>query len=307
MPRPAITVGFPVYNGARFLRGALDSLLAQDHPSFEIVISDNGSTDETRLICEEYASADRRIRLLANDVNRGAAWNFNNVVHHASGQYFMWAAHDDLWRSDCLSRYADALDRDAEAVLVYCRATTIGSMGQPVGEPCRDFANLAASRVERFERVLEHWEMHCAIYGMFRTAALRRTRLIRNRVSCDVILLAEVALLGKTLELDEPLSMKRVPDPGTTYRNRDEQLDYLDPKRKRSPARFTGFFVTAESIRYALAAELTATERVACATSAVRAYATRWLSVDVKEEVIRQLSDHPNLLRRMRALSRRRR
>src|SRR4051812_24045089 len=90
---PLITVGLPVFNGENYLRGALDSLLAQRHDSFEIVISDNGSTDGTRAICNEYVAKDPRIRLLVSDINRGAAWNFNEVVRHARGRYFMWAAH----------------------------------------------------------------------------------------------------------------------------------------------------------------------------------------------------------------------
>ena len=86
----------PVYNGAKFIRQTLDSILAQTFTDFELIISDNGSTDGTDTICSEYAQSDNRIRYYPNSVNRGAAWNYNRVFELARGIYFKWAAHDDL-------------------------------------------------------------------------------------------------------------------------------------------------------------------------------------------------------------------
>ncbi len=94
---PRVSVGMPVYNGEKFIREALDSLLAQTFTNFEIIISDNASTDGTPIICSEYAERDSRIRYVRQAENIGIMKNFQFVLDEAIGEYFMWAAHDDLW------------------------------------------------------------------------------------------------------------------------------------------------------------------------------------------------------------------
>src|ERR1700730_6838139 len=95
--QPLVRLVFPVYNGEKFIRGALNSLLAQEYTHFELVISDNGSNDGTEEICREYQARDPRIRYIRHSENRGSPWNFAFVAREAQGEYFMWAAHDDLW------------------------------------------------------------------------------------------------------------------------------------------------------------------------------------------------------------------
>ena len=120
----------PVYNGERFIREALDSLLAQTFTNFEIIISDNASTDETRQICLEYAVKDKRIRYYRNDVNIGLFANFNRVLNSASGRYFMWAAHDDRWESSFVACLVQSLDVNPQAVLAFCRFVNIDEDGR---------------------------------------------------------------------------------------------------------------------------------------------------------------------------------
>jgi glycosyltransferase involved in cell wall biosynthesis len=74
---PRVSIGMPVYNGEPYLTRALDALLAQSFTDFELIISDNASTDATETICREYAARDRRIRYYRCNENHGAAWNFN--------------------------------------------------------------------------------------------------------------------------------------------------------------------------------------------------------------------------------------
>lgn len=92
-----ISIGMPVYNGAQYIREALNSLLAQTFADFELIISDNASTDSTQSICEEYERRDPRIRYVRQSKNNGALANFQFVLDQAQGEYFMWAAADDLW------------------------------------------------------------------------------------------------------------------------------------------------------------------------------------------------------------------
>jgi glycosyltransferase involved in cell wall biosynthesis len=100
---PQVSIGMPVYNGERFIREAIDSLLAQTFIDFELIISDNASTDLTEEICRGYAARDTRVIYWRQSENRGALNNFLFVLHKATGKYFMWAASDDYWSNNWLS------------------------------------------------------------------------------------------------------------------------------------------------------------------------------------------------------------
>src|ERR1041384_1243374 len=104
----------PVYNGERDLWRALDCLLAQDYDNFEIIISDNASTDRTRQICEDYAARDARIKLSFNATNIGIIANFERVLEIANGKYFMWAAHDDLWSNTFVRSMVEELENHSD-------------------------------------------------------------------------------------------------------------------------------------------------------------------------------------------------
>src|SRR5688500_7627492 len=91
---PLLSIALPVYNGERYLRETLDSLLNQSFADYELVIVDNASTDATEAIAREYADGDGRITYHRNPENVGAARNFNAAFEMTSGRYFKWAAHD---------------------------------------------------------------------------------------------------------------------------------------------------------------------------------------------------------------------
>ena len=120
--KPLVSIGLPVYNGASYLSEAIDSLLAQSFCDFEIVISDNASTDDTQSICEDYAKLDRRLRYYREEINRGPYWNFNHVFELSRGIYFKWAASDDICAPEFLQRCVDALQNDLS--IVCCHAWT---------------------------------------------------------------------------------------------------------------------------------------------------------------------------------------
>lgn len=117
--KPLVSIGMPVYNGERFIRKALDSLLAQDFQDLELIISDNASTDGTKIICEEYAKRDKRIKFLQQLENMGGVFNFNFVLEQACGKYFMWAAHDDIWEPSYISKLIKIMDSDKSIVLAF--------------------------------------------------------------------------------------------------------------------------------------------------------------------------------------------
>lgn len=110
-----ISIGLPVWNGGRYLRATLDSLLEQSFANFEIVISDNFSSDETPVILAEYAEKDGRIRYFRQDTLLPVVENFEFVLAHSRGKYFMWAAADDYFDRDWLLRLTPHLGDDVAA------------------------------------------------------------------------------------------------------------------------------------------------------------------------------------------------
>lgn len=94
---PKVSIGLPVFNGESYLREALDSLLAQTFCDFELIVSDNASTDATGEIVLAYARSDPRIRYFRQTTNIGLGGNFLFVLHNSRGEMFMWASHDDVW------------------------------------------------------------------------------------------------------------------------------------------------------------------------------------------------------------------
>ncbi|SRR5581483_3723166 len=206
---PLVTIGLPVYNGARTLGEALDSLLAQTYPGFELVLSDNGSTDETESMCRRYAARDERIRYCRSDRNRGAAWNFRRVVELARGSYFKWAAHDDLCASRFLECCVGVLEREPSVVLCYPKTMVIDEQGAPVRESIQACALRSARASHRLRQVLEGLGLSDPMFGVTRTEVLRSTPLIGPFPGSDTVLLAELALRGEVYEWPERLFFRR--------------------------------------------------------------------------------------------------
>jgi glycosyltransferase involved in cell wall biosynthesis len=133
IPTPQVSIGMPVFNGEPFIREALNSLLAQTYTEFELIISDNASTDGTEAICREYAAKDKRIRYVRQPTNRGATANFQFVVDEAVGEYFMWAAADDRHHKDFIKITKHVLDAEPEVGLVFTGMQTINLLSNAVG------------------------------------------------------------------------------------------------------------------------------------------------------------------------------
>src|SRR5437870_2543767 len=154
---PLVSIGLPVYNAERYLRQALDSLLGQDYANLELIVSDNASADATESICRSYAERDGRLHYHRAEQNMGAIWNYNRVFELASGEYFMWAAHDDLRDSRYVSACVDALQSRPDAVLCCSDIRFIDEDGQAVDVPphvagIRPSGNTVRERVRQVAR-----------------------------------------------------------------------------------------------------------------------------------------------------------
>jgi glycosyltransferase involved in cell wall biosynthesis len=232
----------PVYNGERFLDEALQSILAQTLEDFELVISDNASTDRTGEICKAYAEKDDRIRYLSMAQNIGVIDNFNNVFRRSTGRYFKWAAADDICGPDYLRQAVEILDREPAVVLVWARTTGIDEHGQPVALP-NEVSDLNSADsvyspdpVVRFRRLLRNmWWVDGPLYGVIRSETLARTRWLHPRhMSGDEILLTELSLEGSFYELPDETFYSRVHPHKTsrqqrTLRDRAALIDRSTP------------------------------------------------------------------------------
>lgn len=222
-----MSVGLPVYNGERFLARAIDSYLAQDYGDFELVISDNASTDATEEICRGYARRDPRVRYHRNPANLGARANFDRVFRLSSGEYFKWAAHDDWCAPEFLGRCVAVLDEEPETVLCFTAQAVTDGDGT-VLEVTREDLDRAASPDlrERFHTVM--WSLSdctAPIFGLMRSTALARVGALPNVPEPDRVVIIQLALLGRIRQLAEPLFFHYGP-PGHPSR---DQWTWLDP------------------------------------------------------------------------------
>ena len=208
---PVVSIGLAAYNGERFIAATIESILAQTYTDFELVISDDASTDATGDICHRYAVADSRVRYHRNERTLGAAPNFNHVFGLAGpSRYFKWSAQDDLITPDYLERCIAALDGDPGAVLCQSRIGVIDERGELLGQlPSRLDRRQSPDSAERFGCAVLRHHMALEMLGVIRTDVLKTTRLNGGYPRSDSALVAELALAGRFIEIPEPLFLSR--------------------------------------------------------------------------------------------------
>jgi glycosyltransferase involved in cell wall biosynthesis len=229
--RPSISVGLPVYNGERFLRETLNSILTQTFEDFELIISDNASTDGTAQICKDYAIKDPRIRYFRSDRNLGASKNFNRVFELSSGKYFKWISADDVCAPTFLEKCKEVLDEHPEVVLCYPKTTIIDEFGRIVRQH-EDRLDLRFSRArDRFYQLFLRLSLSNAMFGLIRSDLLRKTSLLGNYIASDIVLLAELTLYGQFFELPEYLFFRRIhPQAASSDPSVKRQQEHYDPR-----------------------------------------------------------------------------
>lgn len=226
---PRLTIGLPVYNGETILDEALDALLGQTYEDFELIVSDNASTDRTADICRHYAEQDSRIRFVRQARNIGLVQNHTFVMEQARGELFKWASHDDLYARDLLARCVEALDEDADVVLAHSWSAMIDRSGNVTGTFERRVAVDSPRAPDRFRSMLfDGWDDHA--YGVIRTRALRRMTRRGSYHFADRTLNTELALYGRFHLVPDWLYFRRehFGRPPLTVR---ERCAILDPRR----------------------------------------------------------------------------
>jgi glycosyltransferase involved in cell wall biosynthesis len=242
----------PVYNGEKFIEQALESILGQTFEDWELIISDNASTDRTQAICEGYAARDPRIRYYRNENNLGAAPNFNRCFELAQGEYFKWAAHDDILAPDYLERCVAVLDQDPEIVLCYARARIIDENGEVIQDYDVHLRTDSSRPQDRLHDLLWVQHRYYQVFGVMRADVLRKTPLIEPYSASDRVLLVGMSQFGKFHEISDYLFFPRKHDHVSvrTHQTRHTRMVWFDANNQRKivlPA-WALFFGYAQSI-----------------------------------------------------------
>ena len=206
-----LSIGLPVFNGEKYVRQAIESLLTQTYENFELIISDNASTDKTSQICREYAKRDSRIDYHRNSKNIGAPRNYNRVFELSSGEYFKWTAYDDVLAKDYLEKCVSVLDNDSSVVLCHSLVNRIDENGIIVGNyDARTLSNIGSWKPhKRFADLISLRNTCWAIHAVMRSDSLRKTPLHGAYIDADRNLLAELGLIGRFYEIPEHLFFRR--------------------------------------------------------------------------------------------------
>ncbi len=248
-----VTIGLPVYNSELYLSKSLDSLLAQTHSDFVLIISDNASTDSTPDICRRYAEKDSRIRYFRNAVNIGNPGNFNRVCELTTTPYLKWSTSDDFWDPTFVEHALEIMERDSSIALCYPQAWLVDADGQNARRYDDVLHLMQEDPADRFLQLLRTIKLAHQHLGLIRTSFLRRTHLLGSHVASDYNLLAELTLYGKFYELPERLFYRRFHDKSGSWKRGDTQHEaahyYAATAKRNQLAKWRGHLAFFSAVR----------------------------------------------------------
>jgi len=262
---PRLGIGLPVYNGATYLAEAIEALLGQTYEDFELIISDNASTDATEDICRQYAAQDARIRYIRQPRNIGGLLNHNVVFEYCRSELFKWAADDDLYGRDLVERCVAALDEHPDVVLAHSWTAVINSGGEVVQAIEYPLATSSVAAPVRFRSMLFD-DGGDDDYGVIRTEVLRRIPPYDSYHRSDRTLMAELALHGRFYQVPAWLYFRRHHEASLegTARTIRQKSTAWDPRRaNHSTARLLGEYMLGY-VRAIAQAPLPVSEKAAC-------------------------------------------
>lgn len=213
---PRLSVGLPVYNGEKYLTESLDALLGQTYTEFELIISDNASTDGTADICRSYARQDSRIRYFRQPRNIGSVPNHHFLLLESRGELFKWCGADDLYARNLLERCVAVLDERPEVVLAHSYTAAVDADGKLTQALEYPLATDSLSAPERFRAMLfgtgeDDYGLIRADdqYGIIRADVLRRVSPQGSYYHSDRVIMTEIALHGPFCQVPDWLYFRR--------------------------------------------------------------------------------------------------
>lgn len=237
---PLISVGLPVYNGASSVSEAIRSLLAQTHRNIELIISDNASTDSSQDILRRWSEQDPRIRLILNPVNRGATENFKLTANQATGEFFMWAAHDDLWEPDFIECNLRKLRETPGAICSICLVARVRD-GHVTGLTDDTFP-LAGTPEENVVSFLKRPGLNSRMYGLYQTRVAKHAADVGTFWGFDLLVTVRTLAFGTHAQVDRVLMSRHSGGESSNmpkavrYYNRGSVIGQLFPKLRYTVA-----------------------------------------------------------------------
>ena len=218
-----LTIGIPVYNGEKFLEEKITSILNQDFVDFELIISDNASTDSTKEICSKFATNDKRVKFFSHKKNLGAIWNFDFILKKAKGEYFMWTATDDKILPEFYEKNIQILEKNPNIV---CSASQVKYFGENRNYWAEramrgSFKSLTKKIIKRFQNLQNYptsgtFELnfryylklrghHHMFYGIYRIVQLKKIWLVdvNFTVGIDLATMLSILRFGDFHVIDE--------------------------------------------------------------------------------------------------------
>ncbi len=269
---PTISIGLPVYNGENFLVQAIESVLAQTFQDYELIISDNASTDATAAICRDYAQKSDRVCYHRSPINKGPAWNYNRVFHLARGKYFKWAAHDDVFEPTFLEKTLAKLEQNPAAVLSFSQVDIIDHASKLIRPYSVEMSLDARHPARRFQETTSLKHRCYEIFGLIRTGILAKTPLIGAYAGSDRVLLSQLILQGPFEVVPEPLfkarehaeqSIAMLRKPRHKHLRMHDYAIWFDPKN-RGKILLPNWRILYEYVVAISAVSMSFTERAAC-------------------------------------------
>ncbi|UDY23112.1 glycosyltransferase family 2 protein [Nocardioides sp. Kera G14] len=220
---PRLTVGLITYNGAAHIRRAVDSILAQTFTDLELLIFDNASTDGTSEICEEYASADPRVRHVRHPETIPQSANFRGVLLAAETELFMWATDDDVrgpsFAADCI----EALDAHPDAALACTEAEFLSPDGSR--ERARGTFTITGTPTDRVRAYFLNPRDSCRLFGVYRTERLKRAYPADvNVFGYDWLVVGLAMLEGDSIEVPSVELVRTANPPGKYFERYDRHF-----------------------------------------------------------------------------------
>ena len=232
MTKPTVSIGVPIFNAEACLCAAIDSLLDQTFSDFEIIISDNASTDKTEIICRSYLEKDRRIKYYKQKKNIGAEKNFSFVLEKSVGKYFMWAAADDIRSNDFLEQNYKFLEKNIDYV---GSVSPVKFQGRDFNEKKMGDRSLESNHFElRLRNFFGEWHANGAFYSLMRTKTIKNCDWVGDKfLGADWVIVLYLARQGKLKRITKGwlgLGINGVSNSGEIFiRYRLTYLDFIFP------------------------------------------------------------------------------
>lgn len=222
-----ISVAVPTRNEQDNIAKTIESVLDQTFTNFELLVSDNHSSDSTVKTINSYVAKDKRVRLFEQPLNIGAISNMNFLFRQSRGDYFIILGAHDLWSTNYLESLHRVLEKNQKAVCAFGQTLFIDAQENNLHIPSRTIDTAGMTQSEKFISIVISGQN--LLFGLFRKNALEQVPEQRHIVGSGEMLLQSIAIFGDFVQVPEARFFRRV------VRN---QENYLEKRERYSEQLF---------------------------------------------------------------------